>query len=1114
MACIINTIPLSLPSHKTKSSVSTIHYPENEAERLKALQNYEILNTLNEEEYDRITKLASLICNVPISLVTLIDEKRQWFKSKVGLDITETPREIAFCQYSIINNTVLEVEDTRLDDRFKDNPFVTGDGNIRFYAGVPLVDPNGYALGTLCVIDRNPGKLTSVQRESLQLLAGQVVTLITERKQKQELEKTQLKLAASEEKFRLFFENSSGLMYTHDLEGKFHTVNAAGARILGYTKEEITSMSLYDIVPNGYHYQLTQYLQDLKTTGSCKGQMRTMHKLGHPLVWSYDNVIENMHGLNNYVIGNATDITDKYFLEKDLRRTKEMLEQTNQVARVGGWEININKQKAYWTSVAKEILGVQHDFEPDSNQWISFCKEGESRDLITAAVELGIAEGKGWDIEVELINAKGQELWVRVIGNAQLKNGKCKRLYGTLQNINDKKKADLEISRSKKLLDDVLQSASEVSIIATDPNGLITLFNSGSERLLGYSANEMIGKVTPAILHVHQEIVDRSKVLQEEFGYPIEGFRVFTEKPEKFGSEQHEWTYVKKDGSTLMVSLVVNAIRNELNQIIGYLGIATDITERKKFESALITEKARLNSFVEYAPAAVAMLDKDLHYVAVSNRWKEDYGVTGRQIIGAHHYSFFPPLSMEAKDRHQRILQGAIEKKEEDIYHSPHTGKDVYIRWEMRPWYLFDGSIGGIMIFTQDITAAVLHREEIKIAQSLAEQASVAKSEFLANMSHEIRTPLNGVIGFADLLLRTNLDSTQTQYLSIITQSANILLSLLNDILDYSKLEVNKLVLEIEKCNVHELCEQAINIIAYQVKSKGLSMELAISPEIPPFIFTDSIRLKQILINLLSNAAKFTEKGTVSLKIEKRSGDASKMDLRFSVQDTGIGIKPENQSKIFEAFSQEDVSTTKKYGGTGLGLAICNKILSLMGSNIQLESKAGEGSCFYFDVCLEVENEVQENTIVQAIQEINLKKNNVIALLAEDNPVNMLLIKTIVKKICPTAQILQAKNGLEAIKHCESNWPDIIFMDIQMPEMNGYNATVEIRKMQQEHSKKHVPIIALTAGSLRSERDKCLKIGMDDFVLKPVIQSTIARAISRWLDDVPKPLQLLPAEQY
>ena len=1088
--------------------MNTFPVPDNEKERLNALQEYEILNSLNEEEYDRITELASLICDVPISIVSLIDDNRQWFKSKVGLDVSETPRELAFCQYSIMNKTIFEVEDAKLDDRFKDNPLVTGNPDIRFYAGAPLVDPNGYGLGSLCVIDRSPRKLTSAQRRSLQLLAAQVVTLIIERKQKKELVLTQLKLKASEEKLRLFFENSPGLMCTHDLDGKFLTVNNAGARMLGYTKEEITSMTLFQIVAQENHPLLNQYLEEIKSKGFYKGQMITIHKLGHPLIWMYDNVIAQMPGQNNYVIGNATDITDKYYLEKELRFTKEMLEQTNKVAQVGGWEVDVIKQKIYWSSVTKEIHGVAQNFEPDLNQGLSFYKEGESRDLISAAVELGISEGKGWDLELQLINAQGMELWVRAIGNAQLENGKCIRLYGTFQNINEKKKADLEIYRSKKLLDDVLQSASEVSIIATDPDGLITVFNSGAERLLGYKAGDMIGKATPAIIHIEQEIINRRQELQEELGYPIEGFRVFTEKPEKFGSEQHEWTYVKKDGSRLLVSLVITAIRNETNSIIGYLGIGTDITERNKFEKALVTEKARLNSFVEHAPAAVAMLDKNMCYVAVSNRWLEDYGLKGQQLKGTSHYSIFPPLSMEVKELHERVLHGAIEKKDEDVYHVPSTGKDIYLRWEMRPWYLFDGNIGGIMIFTQDITATILHREELKVAKSLAEQASVAKSEFLANMSHEIRTPLNGVIGFTDLLLKTKLDDTQTQYISIIHQSANILMSIINDILDYSKLEVGKLNLESEKCDLYELCHQAINIISYQVNLKGLIMELNIPPEISPFIYTDSIRLKQVLINLLSNAVKFTEKGNISLKIEKMSDDNNKVGLRFSVLDTGIGIKPENQLKIFEAFNQEDVSTTKKYGGTGLGLPICNKILSLMGSRIQLESKPGQGSCFYFDLNLQVESDTGKKPTGQTSNKIYLTKKNIVALLAEDNAVNMLLIKTIIRRIAPMAQILEAKNGLEALAHCESIWPDIIFMDIQMPEMNGYDATVRIREMEKEQSKKHTPIIALTAGSLRSEKEKCLKVGMNDFVLKPVIEATIANVVRKWLDDEPEHFDL------
>lgn len=1317
--------------------------PANEEARLKALKNYAILDSLREEEFDRTTELAAIICDVPIALITLIDQDRVWFKSKVGLTPDEIPRESSFSQYAILEKDIFEVSNVIEDQRFKQNPLVIGEPNIRFYAAQPLIDPDGFALGALCVMDSIPKVLTAKQKDALQLLTKGVMTLIIERRQKAELknfenlfeqsndmicvagtdgffkkinpaflntlgwdenkllntsffdlihpedlEKTQqeiqrlaeghntinfthrfqtkegsykvlqwvatpepitgnlfaiardiseekikeLQLISSEERARAFFESSHGFMCTHDLEGHFLSVNAAGATILGYTQKEILSFSLFDIIPKDQHGNVQDYLSEVIKEGSSSGQMLTRHKDGSFRIWMYNNVLEKDQDGISYIIGNAINITEKSRLEQELRKIKDTLERTNRIARVGGWEMEIASKKITWTSVTKEIHGVEPGYEPQLESALNFYKEGSSRDKITEAVSLCISGGKPWNIELQIINPKGKEIWVRTRGNAEMDdNHNCKRIYGTFQDIDDAKKAKLEVESSRKLLNDVLQAASEISIIATDTSGIITVFNSGAEKLLGYSAEELIGKKSPALIHSPDEVIKRGKELSGEYGFPVEGFRALVQKADIEESEQREWTYIRKDGSKRAVSLVVTVIRDVNNKINGYLGIATDITEKRITEQALITERARLTAFVEHAPAAVAMLDKDMKYIAVSNRWLEDYKLAGTNAIGMSHYDLFANITDDRKARHQRVLAGAIERKEEDTLSLNGQNENQYVTWEMRPWYLFDGEVGGMMIFTQNITSIIQQREELKIAKLHAEQANVAKSEFLANMSHEIRTPLNGVIGFSDLLLKTKLNETQQQYLFIVNQSANALLTIINDILDFSKIEAGKLELDDEKFDLYEMACQATDIITYQVQTKGLEMLLNISPDLPRFIYADSVRLKQVLVNLLGNASKFTEKGEIELKIETIAYNEGNTTMRFSVRDTGIGIKPEKQKKIFEAFSQEDSSTTKKYGGTGLGLTISNKLLALMGSRLQLQSNPNQGSVFYFEVSfkseqgdaidwgsldeikkvlvvddndnnrmivsemlmlkdiktteassgfealqllskgeqydvifmdyhmpfmdgLETVKKIRESfyststeqtiillhsssddgKLIQACEELQVSARLVkpvkmqdiyhtltrlhrkevepqiivnkgietsvdsfTVLVAEDNTINMLLAKTIINRFAPNATLIEAKNGAEALSYCEQNRPDLILMDIQMPVMNGFEATKAIRAISTDI---HIPIIALTAANVKGEREKCLAAGMDDFVVKPVVEETIIAVFNKWLD--------------
>ncbi|KAB1157555.1 PAS domain S-box protein [Flavobacterium luteum] len=408
-----------------------------------------------------------------------------------------------------------------------------------------------------------------------------------------------------------------------------------------------------------------------------------------------------------------------------------------------------------------------------------------------------------------------------------------------------------------------------------------------------------------------------------------------------------------------------------------------------------------------------------------------------------------------------------------------------------------------------DITNKKESEEAIK-AKEYAEAASKAKSEFLANMSHEIRTPLNGIIGFTDLLMNTKLEDFQKQYMNTINQSANSLMEVISDILDFSKIESGKLELHIEKYNIIELCNNVIELIKYESETKKIKLFLNINEDVPKSLFIDYVRLKQILINLLSNALKFTEKGSVELNISVIESNYEDCKLRFYVKDTGIGIKKINQEKIFEAFSQEDSSMTKKFGGTGLGLTISNQLLSLMNSKLQLESEFSKGSTFFFDVTFKIAKiktslKKEKDTILLPKTEIeimNKKFDNkqFQVLIIEDNKINMLLAKTLIKQIIPNSTIHVAFDGKEGVEKYKEINPDIIFMDIQMPTMDGYEATQEIRKL--EPSNNHIPIIALTAGTIVGEKERCIASGMDDYASKPFVKDTIEKIISKWISIV------------
>lgn len=523
----------------------------------------------------------------------------------------------------------------------------------------------------------------------------------------------------------------------------------------------------------------------------------------------------------------------------------------------------------------------------------------------------------------------------------------------------------------------------------------------------------------------------------------------------------------------------------ENGRCIRVYGIFQDITTQKRDAEKLAMKQLQLEAFISSAPAAIAMLDKSYNYIAASKIWMASYNIDVSTIIGKNHLQIFHEISEEWKGYMARCLKGESFKMEEDQF-TRRDGKLEWLRWEIKPWYEAPGQVGGIILFTELITEKKRAQEELIKAKEQAEIALQAKSRFLSVMSHEIRTPMNAVIGFSNLLLENPRDDQQ-EYLNLLKFSADNLMVIINDILSLSKIEEGMVILELIDFNLKELLENIYAINKAVITGKNITLQLNYDKKLPSFVKGDSVRLGQIISNLVNNAVKFTDTGGVTITAKMVVEHHGYSSVYFEVRDTGIGIPEDKQDHVFGIFTQASTETTRKFGGIGLGLAICRRLVELMGGKIKIKSKLGEGSAFYFTLKLKKAGAAAPATKLQG--SVSVKDSNsrdtirgTRLLLAEDNAINVLVVKRYLELWGVEFDVVE--NGEKAVQLVAENDYDLILMDLQMPVMDGYEAAMKIRQMK-EKKYSTIPIIAITASLVGDIKQAVINSGMNSWISKP-----------------------------
>ncbi len=962
--------------------MTALPVPPDEAARLSALNELSILGSLPNAKFDALVQTASLVCGTPISLISLVGEHKQWIKAQVGFEgIAETAREISFCAHAILGDDLFEVQDARADDRFADNPLVTGAPDICFYAGAPLILSDGHRIGTLCVIDNEPRCLDDKQRTIMRSLAKVAACALENwsiARKKAEIEQV---LARKQHRLENLVEATNVGTWEWNLATGEMEVSERYAGIFGWTLNELTPFSANAAFAAMHLEDLATWRENIDAapdgrTRSYDHEFRAWHRNGH-VIWIRGQgtvVLRAQDGSPEWVFGTLEDITQRKAQEAALSKSQAFLDETGRLAGVGGWELDLATEQVAWSTETFRIHGADPGFTPTLGGALAFYAP-EGRAPLEAAIARAVAGEGGWDLEAPLIQANGKRAWVRSVGSAIFADGRPVRLIGAVKDVTK------EVAQRQALLaaNERLVLASEtagIGIWEWDPVIGVIVWDDRMHSLYGRERTTGTLSVEEWLQTIHPD--DRARA--------GDAARVAVE-----GRQPYDVAFrvVRGDGTIRHLHAMARSYGDAQGKIVRMVGVNWDITDAHVMEAERTEREHEL-----------------------------------------------------------RVLNGELERT------ARHLAK----------------------------------------ARDAADRASRAKSRFLAGMSHELRTPLNGILGYAQLLrLEGGLSETQAGRVDAMLDAGTHLLDMISSVLELSEIETEHVELHPIEVDLAKIAMASLDLVRPRADAKGLRLTCSADIDAPKSLVTDRMRLRQIILNLLGNAVKFTESGRVELRL--RTMQAA---LRFEIADTGPGIRPDEHARLFQDFERLQSDVAGSVEGAGLGLALSSRLAALLGGRMGHDDNPGGGSIFWLELPLNffaASPAAPKPPPLPAAAPAALEgaASRLRVLVVDDVAMNRDIACSFLR--VANHDTVCAATGVEAVQAVLSHEIDVVLMDVQMPEVDGLEATRRIRQLSGPAG--HVPIIGLTAQAFAEQVVACTQAGMDEHLAKPYTPKALCEAVLR-----------------